>query len=535
MNSESKNEKRRKLYNKYRKSKGSGLGDSLVNLGSEIGARMRPVFDEAKRLGTEKRARLAAEKRERDEMRARIAALGGSALTDRIRDVGNDVSSIFNNLGSSVSYHRDRGRQMRLAREQREQAANDETVALRARLAALEGKGRGRPRKTNGGVLGIPNLGILDSIPNLGIRDTISPTTAQMNANNPYHVYLYNRRVEQQKRRERQERDDDEDYEMVELPQAESSSTPATGGFFTPMLLANAMGLNPLHPIKALRGALLGSPSAPATGGFFTPALLAANAMGINPVQALRGVFGFGMNNEIIYYPEDKKSEKEFKKMHKAGVKGGFLLPLLAANAMGINPVQALRGALGFGKDGIIFEPYNKKDGVLLKEIGMKKIRGGSQFWKDFGKGFSMVMGPASTLSGMAALIPPLTPFAAPLSMATGLLNSGVRALTGNGTTGGADPREYRRQSITARPEILRMANMRGIEVSHAKGEEGGAYGGYVHRPSSYHGSGDNFYASGASGGAKRSARAEIVKQVMNERGVSMIEASRIVKSEGLY
>lgn len=40
-------------------------------------------------------------------------------------------------------------------------------------------------------------------------------------------------------------------------------------------------------------------------------------------------------------------------------------------------------------------------------------------------------------------------------------------------------------------------------------------------------------------GGAKksdgRSARAAIVKQVMAQRGVSMIEASRIVKSEGLY
>ena len=481
MNSESKNEKRRKLYNKYRKSKGSGLGDSLVNLGGEIGSRMKPIFDEAKRLGNEKRARLAAEKRERDEMRARIAALGGSALTDRIRDVGNDVSSIFNNLGSSVSYHRDRGRQMRLAREQREQAANDETVALRARLAALEGKGRGRPRKTNGGVLGIPNFGILDSIPNLGIKDTISPPTEKMNYHNPYHMYLYNKRVEQQKRKERIEREDDDgDYEMVEKPQeAASSSAPATGGFFTPMLLANAMGLTP-QPIRALRGTLFGAPSAPATGGFFTPALL-------------------------------------------------------AANAMGINPVQALRGALGFGKDGIIFEPYNRKDGALLKEIGMKKIKGGSQFWKDFGKGFSMVMGPASTLSGMAALFPPLTPIAGPLSMATGLLNSGVKALTGNGTTGGSDPREYRHQSITTRPELLRMANMRGMEVSHAKGEKGGAYGGYVHRPSSYHGSGDNFYASGASGGAKRSARAEIVKQVMNERGVSMIEASRIVKSEGLY
>jgi hypothetical protein len=90
-------------------------------------------------------------------------------------------------------------------------------------------------RKVKGGVFGIPNLGIRDSIPNLGIMDTISPPTAKLNYHNPYHRHLYERRVEQAKRKERQERDDDEDYEMVELPEA---APPATGGFlpFLPMI-----------------------------------------------------------------------------------------------------------------------------------------------------------------------------------------------------------------------------------------------------------------------------------------------------------
>jgi hypothetical protein len=35
--------------------------------------------------------------------------------------------------------------------------------------------------------------------------------------------------------------------------------------------------------------------------------------------------------------------------------------------------------------------------------------------------------------------------------------------------------------------------------------------------------------------GDGRKARAEIVKRIMKERGVKMIEASRIVKSENLY
>jgi len=45
------------------------------------------------------------------------------------------------------------------------------------------------------------------------------------------------------------------------------------------------------------------------------------------------------------------------------------------------------------------------------------------------------------------------------------------------------------------------------------------------------HGSG----ATGAGTGAGRSKRAEVVKRVMRDRGVSMIEASKIVKAEGLY
>lgn len=49
----------------------------------------------------------------------------------------------------------------------------------------------------------------------------------------------------------------------------------------------------------------------------------------------------------------------------------------------------------------------------------------------------------------------------------------------------------------------------------------------------------DRTIGGGASGGAMcgdgRKARAEIVKKVMRERGVKMIEASKIVKAEGLY
>jgi hypothetical protein len=46
----------------------------------------------------------------------------------------------------------------------------------------------------------------------------------------------------------------------------------------------------------------------------------------------------------------------------------------------------------------------------------------------------------------------------------------------------------------------------------------------------------ENMHSSSFSGGAKKlNKRAEIVKKVMRERGVKMIEASKIVKNEGLY
>jgi hypothetical protein len=46
---------------------------------------------------------------------------------------------------------------------------------------------------------------------------------------------------------------------------------------------------------------------------------------------------------------------------------------------------------------------------------------------------------------------------------------------------------------------------------------------------------GSSMSGFGKSGGKKVNKRAEVVKKVMKERGVSMIEASKIVKSEGLY
>jgi len=511
---------------KMRKMKGGNLGNALLNLGSAIGSDfVEPLINRTLEGARQKRLeRLAAQRAERAAQRA-AQTQGGNLIFDRLKDVGGEFGNIFNSVSNSLS---EAHRQNKIKDAQR---LAPSAAEYRASVAALRGKGR----KSKGGVLGIRNFGIVDYF--RGNRDN-PDNHDRYNPSTPEDVKRdFDRDIERRRRRAI----DAEGFDMVgrnEIDDAimanvanqqagiELTGQGASGGFLLPLLAANAMGINPISEARKFLGFGL-------KGGFL-PELLLANAMGVNPVKAISGLFGFGNNNDIVFIPDDKKNEKQFKMIHKGVVKGGAVN---LNRPIGFSPAtlmsNMIKGVIGLGDDGIYFEPFNKKDNIHLKNFGMKKIKGGSQFWKDFGKGFSMVMGPASSLAGMAAMFPPLTPYAAPLSMATGILNSGVKALTGNGTRGGADPREYRRPSHTARALQLQLANDRGIEVSDAKGEYGsrtrgtGSTGGYVYRPSTHTG-------AGASGGS-RSERAAIVKQVMNERGVGMIEASRIVKSEGLY
>jgi hypothetical protein len=520
-----------KKMRQMKKMKGGNLGNALLNLGSAIGSDfVEPLINRTLEGARQKRLeRLAAQRAERAAQRA-AQTQGGSLIFDRLKDVGGEFGNIFNSVSNS------------LAEADRQNKIKD-AAEYRARISQARIRGKGR--KSKGGVLGIRNFGIVDYFrgnrDNPDNHDRYNPSTPEDAKRD------FERDIERRRRRiidsegfdmvGRNEIDDAIMAANMRNPQTgiELAGQGASGGFLLPLLAANAMGINPISEARKFLGFGL-------KGGFL-PELLLANAMGVNPVKAISGLFGFGNNNDIVFIPDDKKNEKQFKMIHKGVVKGGAVN---LNRPIGFSPSTVMKnmvkGIIGLGDDGIYFEPTNKKDSIYLKNFGMKKIKGGSQFWKDFGKGFSMVMGPASSLAGMAAMFPPLTPYAAPLSMATGILNSGVKALTGNGTTGGADPREYRHHSVTARPQLLQMANSRGIETSQAKGDAGGAYGGYVHRPSSYHGSGQNLYAGSCCpdmkrtvGSGSRSERAAIVKQVMNERGVSMIEASRIVKKENMY
>lgn len=81
------------------------------------------------------------------------------------------------------------------------------------------------------------------------------------------------------------------------------------------------------------------------------------------------------------------------------------------------------------------------------------------------------------------------------------------------------------------------MKVMKAVEKKLKK-EGKGMYGCGVSGGKNLSGMTDRTIGGGASGGMcgdGRKARAEIVKKIMKERGVKMIEASKIVKAEGLY
>lgn len=130
----------------------------------------------------------------------------------------------------------------------------------------------------------------------------------------------------------------------------------------------------------------------------------------------------------------------------------------------------------------------------------VKELHGGA-FWEEFKKGFDMVMSPV--------------------------------AKKGSGTKKG-QMRKTARKAYEDTPE--EMEGGCGKSCAPMKGGIGtGAYEGkgkllLKHLP---HGEGEEMEMSG---GAKRgSARAAIVRKVMKEKGMSMIEASKYVKQHGLY
>ncbi len=444
-------------------------------------------------------------------------------------------------------------------------------------------------KKTKGGVLGFRNLGIIDRL-----RGNVYNPDRPDNYNPQPGTREAEINLERDRRRINQRRRPNEDFEMIgqnEIDEARAALQPNTntgiemtsanggsimtalqaiannpvvkrealnamnrfnqtnfgqdlaearrirmarGGFIDPMNLMNAYlgSRNSSNPAASMAArAVLGNflPSSltnmglgaiglgknkKAKGGFILP-LMAAQAMGLNPISAIRGIIGMGKNRkDILFYPKDE-------------VSGGFLNPITLATLHTLAPLilknKHLGAIMGSGKK---FKFQHNEE--LLNQLN--SVRGGAsaQYYRNLASGVANNLGLASGLSG-ALSFTPLAPIAAPMAATLGAISGILKAAS---TIGTGDPREYRRPSHTARKEQLALANIRGVETSNAKG-------GYVHRPTK-----SNKYENMQGGamcgnmhavGGSRSARAAIVKDVMNERGVSMIEASKIVKNEGLY
>jgi hypothetical protein len=170
----------------------------------------------------------------------------------------------------------------------------------------------------------------------------------------------------------------------------------------------------------------------------------------------------------------------------------------------------------------------------------------GAGFWDDFKSGFMSVVRP------VAGVAKSLLPLAGPEGMAAsgvmGALGLGKKrrgkGATGAGATGAGRKRGGRNTTFPGGAAVSATE----MEGSGLLGQDGhGQYQGsgflsdlgipIISNLAGAIGLGHEQSGCGATGAGKggRSARAAIVKKVMADRGVSMIEASKIVKSEGLY
>jgi hypothetical protein len=441
-------------------------------------------------------------------------------------------------------------------------------------------------KNANGGVLGLPNFGIKDAI-----MDRLLPEEGrEISFGNPY----YNRKIirdEAQRKKleqQRQQQYQDGPFDMLsdaDIQEARKIKTKGRGRGRRRSLMHQLEGEGIWEDMNAW-----GRQNEYNFNKFGRDTEAAFNKFGRDTEAAFKNVGvqmnAWGRRNQeaVMRALSDPRvmailNDPEVQKLGKAAVKMAVqYIPVIGP------PAANVLGLLGFGKPrrrrSLKYEPlegegiwedmnnWGRQNEYNFNKFGRDTEAAFNKFGRDTEAAFrnagvqmnawgrrnqetvmralsdprvmAVLNDPEVQKLGKAAIkmavqyIPVIGP---PAANVLGLLGFGKKDMIAIGgamyAMGGSDPREYRRPSHTARALHLRMANERGIETSDAKGEYGnrtrgtGSTGGYVYRPSTHTG-------AGASGGA-RSARAEIVKKIMSERGVGMIEASRIVKSEGLY
>lgn len=164
-------------------------------------------------------------------------------------------------------------------------------------------------------------------------------------------------------------------------------------------------------------------------------------------------------------------------------------------------------------------------DKVAMVEKAMNTLHGGS-FWKDFGKGF--VKGFTGTLGVAKDLAPIVLPLLGKGMVGAYLGTDGqvhhganVGRKVGGVKSGGVNLKDAIAFTKDMGSKAVKEVKKRGVKALKAVADDLKAS---VVRE-----------ATKAVSGGGRSARAAIVKKVMAEKGLKMIEASKYVKEHGLY
>lgn len=186
---------------------------------------------------------------------------------------------------------------------------------------------------------------------------------------------------------------------------------------------------------------------------------------------------------------------------------------------------------------------YEPSEAHMMGQHLSKHIHGlhGAGFWGDFGRGFMSVIKPAL---GIASMLP------GGIGTASKLASAGIGALGGSGVS-----EEQRAVAQLSKKKLGRSRN-NGVRLmaggSHMVGcgdtgryeghgnlmEGGGLLGQPGHgtlRTGGYGADGHGQQKAKRMVGAGVRARADMVKKVMAEKGLKMIEASKYVKEHGLY
>ena len=271
---------------------------------------------------------------------------------------------------------------------------------------------------------------------------------------------------------------------------------------------------------------------------------------GATPSMGLSQFRGGKKSRHAMMPASDSESDEELQG-------GGFLSDL------GIPLISNLAGAIGLGHEENMVGAAHARRGAKGKaraspmseatEMGLhlgKHLHSlhGAGFWSDFGNGFMSVIKPVAGIAKMA--LPLLGPEGKVASGVLGTLGLGKPRKRRGGATNSDTGAYFGKGTGAGRERDDRAMTGMGMLGENGHGQRQMEGGGFLSdlgipiisnlagaiglgHPEMEGGRRRKRAPAGPSDG--RRARAEIVKKVMREKGMKMIEASKYVKAHGLY